>query len=268
MKRVSTKITQGAAAMFRIHKQYWRIVMPILLFGVGAMLAVTPPPIDAKGNQGNPQVVPPHSHPFGLTYGEWSAKWWQFVFSIPVADNPLLHDDKCAVGQSGKVWYLTGKFCVGDDCPAVLDVTRTCTIPSGTALFFPIANTEVDNLGVDPPLTTEQLRAAARASQDGVLSMTCEIDGRPIQGLDPAISSPYRVVSPVFDYTIPDSNIYEVFGLSFPAQTVEGAVADGVFLMLAPLSLGSHVIRFTAQFAGGFGFDIKYEINVVPRGQD
>jgi hypothetical protein len=37
--------------------------------------------------------------------------------------------------------------------------------------------------------------------------------------------------------------------------------------MLAPLSVGSHVIRFTAQFAGGFGFDITYEINVVPRGQ-
>ncbi|MGH9839382.1 MAG: hypothetical protein ACREEM_11425, partial [Blastocatellia bacterium] len=204
---------------------------------------------------------------FGHTYGEWSAKWWQFVFSIPAPDNPLLNDDKCSAGQSGKVWFLTGKLCIGVGCPPVLNVVRTCTIPSGTALFFPIANSEADNLGVVPPLSLEQLREFARLGQDGVLSMTAEIDGRTVNGLDPAISSPYRVVSPVFDYTIPDNNIYQALGLPFGAQTVHGAVADGAFLMLAPLSVGPHVIHFTASFGGGFGFDITYHINVVPRGR-
>jgi hypothetical protein len=253
--------------MLRSRKQYSLSAIVVLLIALGLMIPTSLPPAQALGNYNNPGILPPNSHPLGHTYGEWSAKWWQFVFSIPVADNPLLNDDKCAVGQSGKVWFLTGKFCVGGGCPPVLNVTRSCRIPSGTALFFPIANSEVDNLGVDPPLTLEQLREIAKAGQDGVQSMTAEIDGRPVNGLDPAISSPYRVVSPVFDYTIPENNIYDVFGFDFPPQTVEGAVADGAFLMLAPLSVGQHTIRFTASFGGGFGFDVTYFINVVPRGR-
>ncbi len=213
----------------------------------------------------NPGVLPPHSTPRGMTYGEWSAAWWQFVFSLPAPDNPLFFDDKCEVGQSGKVWFLTGKVCVNQqECGTFLNVTRHCTIPPGTALFFPIANSESDNLGVDPPMSLEELRAAAKANQDTVTSMTCEVDGRPIQGLEPAVSSPYRVVSPVFDYTIPDNNLYQFLGVPFGPQTVEGAVADGVFLMLAPLSVGHHVIHFTASFSFGFAFDITYEIDVVP----
>src|SRR5947209_6336709 len=43
-----------------------------------------------RGDQ-NPGVVhPPCSKPYGLTYGEWSAKWWQWVYSIPVGTNPQL----------------------------------------------------------------------------------------------------------------------------------------------------------------------------------
>ncbi len=102
------------------------------------------------------------------------------------------------------------------------------------------------------------------ASQETVVSMTCEIDGVAIQGLDSANTSPFRAVSPVFDYTIPDDNLYQFLGLDFGPQTVPGAVADGVFLMLAPLSAGQHVIHFTATFNFGFAFDITYNITVAP----
>jgi len=253
--------------MFGSRNRHWLNITVAFVVALGLTAPISLPPARAQGNYNNPGILTPNSHPFGRTYGEWSANWWQFVFSIPKDDNPLLHDDKCEVGQSGKVWYLTGKFCLGAGCPPVLNVVRSCTIPSGTALFFPIANNEFDNLGADPPLTLEQLREAARKAQDGVQTMTAEIDGRPVNGLDPAISSPYRVVSPVFDYSIPENSIYDAFGLDFPPQTVSGAVADGVFLMLAPLSVGSHVIHFTASFGEGFGFDITYHINVVPRGR-
>jgi hypothetical protein len=253
--------------MFRNSHRHGPFVAAMLIIILSLTVSTAAPQTQAQGNLGNPGILPPNSHPFGHTYGEWSAKWWQFVFSIPAPDNPLLNDDKCTVGQSGKVWFLTGKFCVGTGCPPVLNVVRTCRIPSGTALFFPIANSEVDNLGVDPPLSLEELREFARQFQDGVQSMSAEIDGRPVNGLSPAISSPYRVVSPVFDYTIPENNIYQAIGLPFGAQTVQDAVADGAFLMLAPLSVGQHTIRFTASFGGGFGFDVTYFINVVPRGQ-
>jgi hypothetical protein len=248
-------------------KQYWQR----LVAGVGLMVGLMILPFSTvSATNDNPGVLPPQSHPYGLTYGEWSAKWWQFVLSIPAPNNPLLFDDQCTSGQTGPVWFLTGKLCIadvpGETCSTTgfLSATRDCTIPAGTALFFPIANAEADNLGLDTPLTLPELREQAKENQDGVTSMTCEVDGVPIQGLSPARTSPYRVVSPVFSYTIPDNNLYQFLGFDFGAQTVPVAVADGVFLMLAPLSLGQHVIRFTASFDVGFGFDITYNITVSP----
>lgn len=242
-------------------KKYWPSVAATLAAVFGLWVSTIAPATQAQGNP-NPTVTPPTARPYGLSYGQWSARWWQFVFSIPAADNPQLHDDKCEVGQSGPVWFLTGKFCVEESCQSFLSATRSCTIPAGKALFFPVANSWVDNLGVDPPLSTEQLRELAKEFQDAVTSMSCAVDGVPIRGL--SNTSAYRVVSPVFDYTIPEDNLFTAFGYNFPAQTVEGAVADGVYLMLAPLSAGQHVIRFAATFNYGFAFDITYNITVAP----
>jgi len=253
-------------------KQYWQRIVAGLGIVVVLMIMLVS---NVSARNDNPGVLPPQSHPYGLTYGEWSAKWWQFVFSIPAPHNPLLFDDQCAFGQTEPVWFLTGKFCTGGTCETTgfLSATRHCTIPAHTALFFPIANNESDNLGIVPPLTLAQLREQVKANQDSVTSMTCEVDGVPIQGLSPAKTSPYRVVSPVFDYTLPDNNLYQFLGLpellpdlDFGAQTVKGAVADGVFLMLAPLSVGQHVIHFTASFNFDlpFAFDITYHITVTP----
>jgi len=235
------------------------ILLAVSLLAIGAMI---PSSTSLAQSGGNPGVIPPNARPFGLTYGQWSARWWQYALSIPTPDNPLIHDDKCGAGQSGPVWFLTGKLCVEQACMQqnFLTATRYCTAPPGKALFFPIANAEADNLGVDPPLTTEQLREIAKLFQDAATSMSCEVDGVPIQGL--TNSSAYRALSPVFDYTIPADNIYSLFGLNFPAQTVHEAVADGVFVMLTPRSAGQHTIHFTATFEGGFGFDITYHITV------
>jgi len=244
---------------------YWQCIVAGVGIVVGLMIL---PVSNVSARNDNPGVLPPQSHPYGLTYGEWSAKWWQFVFSIPGPHNPLLFDNQCAFGQTKPVWFLTGKFCVsGETCETTgfLSATRNCTIPAHTALFFPIANSENDNLEVNPPKSLEQLRTEVADFQDQVISMTCEVDGVPIQGLSPTQTSPYRVVSPVFDYTLPDNNLYQFLGLvDSGAQTVKGAVADGVFLMLAPLSVGPHVIHFTASFSSGFAFDITYHVTVAP----
>ena len=45
------------------------------------------------------------SKPYGLTYGQWTAKWWQWAYSIPKEINPSYDDTgkNCAQGQSGPV---------------------------------------------------------------------------------------------------------------------------------------------------------------------
>src|SRR5262245_11884284 len=48
----------------------------------------------------NPGVLPPQSNPYGASYGEWSAKWWQWAFSMPHTDHPLFDTAPVSEGQS------------------------------------------------------------------------------------------------------------------------------------------------------------------------
>ena len=59
----------------------------------------------------NPGVYPIDSKPFGLTYGGWSAKWWQWSAAIPKDANPTADTSgkNCVLGQNDQhVWFLSG----------------------------------------------------------------------------------------------------------------------------------------------------------------
>jgi hypothetical protein len=209
--------------------------------------------------QGNPNpglgILPPQSHAFGKTYGEWGAEWWKWAFSIPVPVNPLFDETGALVaqGQSGNVWFLGGVI------NASGTVVRNVTIPAGKALFFPVANTEAST--VEGFGTTEaELRATAKAQTDGVIFLAAEIDGQPVQHLEA-----YRHQSPLYQFgPLPENNVLQFFGVDAPAGTVSNSVDDGYYLMLAPLSVGQHSLHFAAEFAGGFKLDITYHITVAP----
>jgi len=203
----------------------------------------------------DPQVVPPGSKIVGKSYAEWSAELFKFEYSIPSSDNPFLHDDKCEVGQSGPVWFLTGKWA---ESPVV--ATRHCTIPPEKYLFLPVASCSADNLGFDPPKTVEELRAVARSEIDSHTA-SCWLDGKELLHIDTASDSPYRVVSPVFSYRIPAGGV-----LGGNRETlVDPVVSDGVFLMLKPLAAGRHSIRITgSSLAHPYSYDITYEIDIAP----
>ena len=215
----------------------------------------------------NPGILPLDSKPYGLTYGEWSAKWWQWEYSIPLTQNPLIDDTgvNAANGQSGPVWFLAGRFCtLPCEYPAAATANREVNVPAGKALFFPILNVENDNLLYPSPFSEEELRNVAQAQMDTAENLEAEVDGVSIKKLES-----YRVKSPVFTFHIPENNIYDLFGFDLPAQDVPGAVDDGVYLMLHPLPVGRHIIHFKGDFPqnapwGGFALDITYTINVVP----
>ncbi|HEU5016020.1 MAG TPA: hypothetical protein VFT66_26080 [Roseiflexaceae bacterium] len=213
----------------------------------------------------NPQVLPPDSHAFGKTYGEWSAAWWQWAYSIPVNNNPLFDETgkNCGVDQSGKVWFLGGTYTTSPDAGGVTRANRLCTIPSGTALFFPILNAECDNFWppIDPPLQVPELRTLCEGQINSVSNLLADVDGVSLNNLNN-----YRVISPVFDVTLPDNNIPQFFGFDAPAGKYSPLVGDGYYLMLAPLSVGKHTIHFHGE-AGNFVLDITYHITVAPKGK-
>ena len=97
-----------------------------------------------------PVVLPPQSQPYGESYAQWAADWWNWALSIPAEINPAADPTgtNAAVGQHGPVWFLAGAVGSGP-----LAVTRTVTIPEGKALFFPIVNTLWTTGPSDPPTT-------------------------------------------------------------------------------------------------------------------
>jgi hypothetical protein len=214
-----------------------------------------------NGSQENPGVLPPNSKPHGLSYGEWSARWWQWAFSLPTDAHPLFDTADCSAGQTGHVWFLGASFSPsdGEHGWTVAIATRDCTVPAGTALFFPIVNAEASTLEGNGTSDAE-LRAAVQSFQDLATNMSAEVDGVAIRNLDA-----YRAQSPLYTFgPLPDHNIPQNWGLDAPAGTTSLSVADGVYVMLAPLSVGQHTIHFHAEVPDFlFLLDITYNLTVV-----
>jgi hypothetical protein len=243
-----------------------------------ALLLTAPwPAVADEGSPTNPDGIKPplvQTRPYGLTYGEWSAKWWQWTMAFPSTADPASNTAPPDSAQSGKVWFLAtvhGSVTVHGSAT----VTRSLTVPKGKALFFPVMTVIDDNTGCpsynNPLLTADQLAAQAADIWTAVSETTCTIDGVPVQGLDDPQHSLYRVQSPAFTYKVASHNnlLAAVFdGPCIPdGITVTPAVSDGVFLMLAPLSVGPHTIHFvgvvgpvTTPF---FFKDITYQITVA-----
>jgi hypothetical protein len=186
---------------------------------------------------------------------------------MPVTASPQFDTADCSTGQSGPSWFLAGTFSGGT-------ITRTCTIPAGKALVFPVANAWADNTGCAPACpptsyTPAQLLAIAKSIQNNATQLTCTIDGVPVSGL--ANAAPYRVSS-VFSYTLPNdpNNVINYFVLNFCGAAAPGcyaaggtvfpAASDGVFVYVSPLPIGKHTIHFS--FAGSPSLDITYNLTV------
>ena len=243
------------------------------VLSVAAMVAVAALPGNLARADNNPGILPPNSHPYGKTYGQWQAAHWQWLYSLQVADHPLFKDGDVDLSLNqppGPVWFLGGTFTVtsGPGGPVNL-ANRTGTVPAGKALFFPVIDFEIDNAQPPPTppttFTTVELRAMAKSTMDGAAGITCTIDGVAVNNLGDVLSTPYRAQTPVFNYFLPATdNVDQYFGADVTGL-VTGAVADGICLMLAPLPPGQHVIHFTGGIpAFGFSLDITYNITVTP----
>lgn len=179
----------------------------------------------------SPALFPIDSKPYGLTYSQWVAKWWQWALSLPANTNPM--NDKtgvnCAQAQQGPVWFLAGTSGGGAD--------RVCRVPFGKALFLNILSSECSRAEYPGESQAQLLNCAVNLDNGG--KVKAKIDGMYIENL-----TSYRIQSPVFNVTFPKD---DVFGVSAnnankPVQTI--SVADGWYVMLRPLPPGKHTIYF------------------------
>ena len=206
--------------------------------------------------------LPVNSNAYGKGYDELAANWLEWAISIPASTNPILDPTGAyaAVGQSGKVWFLAGTT---GSSPAV---TRTITVPSGAALFFPIVNyfwlNTPEGTPPDPPWSPEweaEVRAFLASLVDTYQGLSLTIDGKAVPNVETL-----RVASTVGSCTPPAND--NIFGVPLD-PTPHECVGDGFWALLPPLSVGKHTIRFTGGFTSPepFTVDVKYEITVKPR---
>lgn len=180
-----------------------------------------------------------------------SSQWWQWAVSIPAAVNPLSDTtgEFCMVGQRGSVWFLagstTGQF-----------ASRTCSVPAGVPLFFPVINTVWINTPVCDGLvlSVAELRAKAAADIDGATGLAVLLDNNPVTSLR-------RVRSEVFYTAFPPGNLFGADCLFGAPQSP--SVDDGYYVKLRGLSEGQHHLSIRGTNAGGFAVDVFYTLNVV-----
>lgn len=182
-------------------------------------------------------VVPPQGALLERIYSQLSALWWKRFIELPfVDDTHPFYDptgDLVGVGQSGPVWFvaapITGFLTPPDP------IVRRYTVPRRTSLFIALLNSECSNLEPAPFYggNEAEQRACANAFSEYFHDVFFEIDGVPINNIEA-----HRVESPQFTFTAPYPNILAVPG-------GEGtAVADGYFVLLAPLSRGNHTLHY------------------------
>jgi hypothetical protein len=186
---------------------------------------------------------------YGATYGEFSARWWQWLLSIPKAANPNLDTtgENCALGQHDDVWFLAGTF--GGT------VVRSCIVPAGKPIFFPLIN-----IIAFKPVGNEtllDLRRLAAAFIDSVNVLECTMDG--VACFDNP--SKFRVRSPTFTVIAPPKGLIPPGQLSVPGNT-DPIVSDGYWLLLDPPSAGVHTISVKAATTGGFALEVTYHLTV------
>jgi hypothetical protein len=205
-----------------------------------------------------PDVFPPDSHPYGHSYGQWAAKWWQWALEVPFSICPVKDDTGkfAAIGQQGSVWFLAGNF--GGT------TVRTIQVPEDKGLLIPILNYFWIWTPGDPPL--KEVRQILKERMDGAFDLACEVDGKSIHKL-----TRFREHSPVFEVTLPADNM---FGMPSLAGHYDQTVDDGIYLMLEPLDKGEHTIRIRGSLPDAtihgmaftaFSVDVTYHLTVTKK---
>lgn len=192
------------------------------------------------------------SKPYGMSYSDWSTKFWQWYFKIPMTPPPHPGDDPtgaaCTKSQEGPVWFLTGT--------SGSKQVRNCNVPYGKALLLTPIDVEC-SFAENPKLKTEaELKACAKEDQDKVNSIKLIVDGVPLTNV-----SKFRVSSSLFNFTLPQANI-----LGLDPQTTQ-AVSDGYWVILEPLPKGPHTIvsagaEIDPTGVSSFASDVTWHINI------
>jgi hypothetical protein len=219
---------------------YRQFLLGFLLFACGLAFAA------------QPTAMPPKFKLNGLDASAMSSEWWKWSMASPDQNNPVkdVTGAHCAVGQSGNVWFLAGGF-------GSSKIKRSCAIPAGKYIFFPVVNMSYWPAKDYPCCTCKEAIGKAGLNNETALDLYVELDGVAVDDV-----KRYRAT------TKKCFNIYERVPKEFQPYNAFPSASDGFWILLKPLSAGAHTIKFGGRYnraPGDYGRmvqDIEYQITV------
>jgi hypothetical protein len=181
--------------------------------------------------------------PFGISYGDWVAKYWNWDLSIPLdlkTNNLLgLNENGCLVHRENSMVMLA-------DSAAGGIWNQKCTISHNAGILIPIWTGECDHgyRGFETA-SLKQLSDCARSYDLGKVKGQVKVDNIPVATLDVLdyktniMNNVTEVYTKQFNITIPINSHFtsEQYG-TFPAA------AHGWFVFLKPLPPGNHTVYY------------------------
>jgi len=181
--------------------------------------------------------------PFGISYGDWVAKYWNWDLSIPLdlkTNNLLgLNENGCLVHRENSMVMLA-------DSAAGGIWNQKCTISHNAGILIPIWTGECDHgyKGFETA-SLKQLSDCARSYDLGKVKGQVKVDNIPVATLDVLdyktniMNNVTEVYTKQFNITIPINSQFtsEQYG-TFPAA------AHVWFVFLKPLPPGNHTVYY------------------------
>lgn len=206
------------------------------LFCIFASAIAAPAAQPARPTAADQLLLPPDAKVGSETFGDLTARWWQWAERMPIA--PFLDPDGrlCEFEQDGAVWFLAGT-------DGTFNAKRTCVVPSGRHILVPVINMRYSNVpprrGEPLPLPCKVLQEGAAVNNDRLGSAIVLIDGVRVTEV-----ARYRVRS------------NGCFPLVEGDDQSPSTAADGYWLLIKPLPPGRHILTVGANYAAdgdGYG---------------
>lgn len=195
------------------------------------------------------KIFPFDAYPYGLSYEQWSMKWWRWILQIPEKNNPafdITGRNAYFKQDNPHVFFLCQTFDNKSSSPC-----RAVTIQKGTSLFFPVINWI--SIYPEDGKSDVDLVLKAEAKMNTIGDLELQINGRPMcTNLEK-----YRVKSRPFHVNLPRNNILKL------KPGIKKVASDGYWVLTGAITEPIHLVTFGSCTAGVTKIGVKYEINIV-----
>jgi hypothetical protein len=160
----------------------------------------------------------------GKTQLELSVQWWQWAASFEQNESPVADRTgaQCANGQRGDIWFLAGTY-------GTKRTIRTCRVPYGKTLFFPLINYVVmpsESGSTNCKLVTID----AERITDKPSLLVLNINGQHFSNLQ--------------SHRLATRSCFDVGALTKEKQRIFPSAGNGYYVAIRPLPKGTHTVEF------------------------